>query len=406
MRAIALVLAGLLPCGIACAQAPTRAEEVGMSTARLERARTVLKSAVDERVAGSTVGLIARDGKVVLHEAFGERAPGAPIPRDAIARLASITKTVTAVAVLMLHEEGRLRLNDPVARFIPEFADVKVETGDVGSFVPPTRAVTVHDLLTHQAGLAASGEAADGLWSRARTVGEFATLTAAIPLRSQPGSQYEYGPAYEVLAAIVEKASGVTFARFVQQRILAPLRMHDTYFFVPREKAHRMADMYRKQADGRLAPSPPADPNEPAGTFTSGGGGLVGTVADYHRFTQMLLNGGELDGQRLLGPKTVALLATAHVDAARYGSESGDYGWGLGTRVRTRVTAGGLGSVGAFGWNGGSGTLYLVDPQERLVVIVFAPSVPRTPGIWGDADLRNDFVTAAYQAIVESHADR
>jgi CubicO group peptidase (beta-lactamase class C family) len=402
MRAIAFLLACMISCGVANAQAPVRAEDVGMSTARLERARAVLKTAVDERVAGSAVGLISRDGKVVFHEAFGERAPQAPMTRDAIARLASITKTVTAVAVLMLHEDGRLRLNDPVARFIPEFADVKVEAGDTGkALVAPARAITVHDLLTHQAGLAASGEAADALWSRARTVGEFAALTAAIPLRSQPGSEYEYGPAYEVLAAVVEKASGMSFARFVQQRILDPLRMHDTSFFVPRGKLPRMAGMYRKEADGRLSPPPPADPDEPT-TFTSGGGGLVGTASDFHRFLQMLLNGGELDGQRLLGPKTVALLTTAHVDAARYGSASGDYGWGLGTRVRTRVTAGGPGSVGAFGWNGGSGTLYLVDPQERLVVIVFAPSMPRTPGIWGDADLRNDFVTAAYQAIVES----
>jgi CubicO group peptidase (beta-lactamase class C family) len=359
---------------------------------------------VDDRVAGSAVALVARDGRVVFHEAFGEMEPGVPMTRDAISRMASIGKTITAVAVLMLYEEGRLRLSDPVSRFIPEFSKVAVAgPGAQADGVAPERPVTVHDLLTHQAGLVAEGKALDALWESAPTVDEFARRIAAIPLRFQPGTRFEYGPSYEVLAAVVERAGGLSFGDFLQRRILSPLRMIDTSFFVPAEKRDRYAGIYQKDPAGGLSMFRRRGQEEAPTQFTSGGGGLRGTVGDYHRFARMLLNEGELDGERLLSPKTVRLMITDHVPGKLPGEE---YGWGLGTSVRTRVLSDGIGSVGSYGWNGGTGTLYLVDPLERLIVVVFVPTQPRTPGVWGSSDVRKDFVTAVYQAIVTSHAQR
>jgi CubicO group peptidase (beta-lactamase class C family) len=397
----AFLVAFLFIGGPATAQELARPEGVGVSAVRLERAGAILKRAIDDGVAGSAVGLVARDGQVVFHQAYGEMEPGVPMTRNAISRMASIGKTITAVAVLILYEEGRLRLSDPVSRFIPEFSEVRVAGPGTGgaALVAPARPVTIHDLLTHQAGLAPDGEALDRLWESAQTVDEFARRIAAMPLRFQPGARFEYGPAYEPLAAVVERASGLSFSAFLQQRILSPLHMVDTCFFVPEEKRDRLAGMYQKDSSGRLSLFRRRGQEEAPTQFTSGGGGLRGTVRDYYRFAQMLLNEGELDGVRLLSPKTVQLMTTDHTTGSGAGD---DYGWGLGTSVRVKVRDG-IGSVGSYGWNGGTGTLYLVDPLERLVVVVFVPSQPRTAGIWGQSDVRNDFVTAVYQAIVTSH---
>jgi len=394
--------AALVPGSSASAPDLASPEGVGVSAVRLERAGAILKKAIDDGIAGSAVGLVARDGKVVFHQAYGEMEPGVPMTRDAIARMASIGKTITAVAVLILYEEGRLRLSDPVSRFIPEFSEVRVAgpgpQADAAALVAPARSVTIHDLLTHQAGLAPDGEALDRLWESAQTVDEFARRIAAIPLRFQPGVRFEYGPSYEALAAVVERASGLSFSDFLQQRILSPLHMVDTHFFVPEKKRDRLAGVYKKDSSGQLSLFRRRGQEEVPTKFTSGGGGLRGTVRDYYRFAQMLLNEGE-HGVRLLSPKTVQLMTTDHMPVSGAG---GDYGWGLGVSVRLKVLDG-IGSVGSYGWNGGTGTLYLVDPLERLVVVVFVPSQPRTPGIWGQSDVRNDFVTAVYQAIVTSH---
>ncbi|HEX3557018.1 MAG TPA: serine hydrolase domain-containing protein [Thermoanaerobaculia bacterium] len=409
MHPLVAILVGLLLSVAATAQELSRPEDVGISSSRLERARGVLQTAIDAKVAGSAVGLIARDGKLVFFEAFGEMEPGVPMTRDAISRMSSIGKTITAVAVLMLYEEGRLRLSDPVSRFIPELGKVQVETKRTAaggsSLAALDRPITIHDLLTHEAGLAADGAALDKLWEKARTVGEFAQGLAQIPLRFQPGTRYEYGPSYEVLAAVVERASGMSFKDFLERRILSPLGMRDTTFFVPEEKRSRYAGIYQKDANGKLSMFRRRGQEEAPTQFTPGGGGLRGTVYDYYRFAQMLLNGGELNGQRLLSPKTVELMTSDHIGEHAV-SSSGDFGWGLGTSVRTRVRGAGIGSVGSYGWNGGTGTLYLVDPRERLIVVVFVPSQPRTPGIWGQTNVRDDFVTAAYQAIIESHRMR
>lgn len=373
------------------ASAPDAAD---LSPQRLERARAVLRGAVESRVAGSAVGLIARGGQVVFLEAFGAMEPGVPMTTDAITRWASITKPITAVAVMMLYEEGRLRLADPVARFIPEFEAARVESAD-GSTSPLERPITIQDLLTHRAGLPADGPALDELWQSAKTAGEFARGLAGIPLRSQPGRRFEYGPAYEVLSAVVERASRAPFDEFLRQRIFAPLDMKDTSFHVPEDKRERYAGIYQKTAEGELTLFRRRGQEEAPTGFFSGGGGLRGTIRDYHRFAQMLLNGGEIDGVRLLSPRSVELMTTDHTG----GAGDGDDGYGFGVGVRARLKDGGPGSAGSYGWNGGTGTLFLVDPVEELVVVVFVPSQPRTPGVWSAADVRKDFVTAACQAV-------
>jgi len=395
---------GTAPAGGSAAPASV----VGMSAGGLDRAGALLQAAVEGGVAGSAVGLIARDGKIVFHRAFGEMEPGVPMTPDAISRMASIGKTVTAVAVMMLSEQGRLRLGDPVSRFLPEYREQRVSETDARTgetrLVEPVRPVTIHDLLTHQAGLPSEyepgGEAVQRLWDTARTVSEFAAGLADLPLRFQPASDFEYGPAYEVLAAVAERASGERFDDLLRERVLVPLGMHDTTFRVPDGKLSRYAGIYQVGADGALALFRRRGEEERPTDFTPGGGGLRGTVTDFHRFAAMLLGEGELDGARLLSPLTVRLMTRDHTEG-RFRSSSGDWGWGLGMAVRTRVLGDGPGSVGSYGWNGGTGTLYLVDPTERLIVVVFVPSQPRTPGVGA---LRDDFVTAAYHAIVESYA--
>lgn len=384
------------------------AAAVGMSAERLERAGALLQAAVDGGVAGSAVGLIARDGQIAFHRAFGEMEPGVPMTPDAISRMASIGKTVTAVAVMMLYEEGRLRLDDPVSRFLPEYGEQRVREVDASTgearLVELVRPVTIRDLLTQRAGLPSEyepgGEEVQRLWDTARTVSEFATGLAAQPLRFQPGTDFEYGPAYEVLAAVAETASGEHFDDLLRGRVLSPLGMHDTTFRVPAGKLSRYAGIYQRGAGGELELFRRRGQEEEPTDFTPGGGGLRGTVTDFHRFASLLLGEGELEGTRLLAPLTVRLMTRDHTEG-RFPSGTGDWGWGLGMAVRTRVLGDGPGSVGSYGWNGGTGTLYLVDPTERLIVVAFVPSQPRTPGIGA---LRDDFVTAAYQAIVESYA--
>jgi CubicO group peptidase (beta-lactamase class C family) len=375
---------------------------LGMSSGRLLRARDVLQHAVASHTVGSAVGLVARSGKVLFLESAGEAGPGVPMTVDAIARLASITKPITAVAVLMLWEQGRLDLQDRVDTYIPEFSDVRVAVpGGDGArprLVQPERAITIHDLLTHQAGLVPDGAPElDEIWGEARTVLDFSVRVAAAPLRFQPGTRFEYGPAYEVLTAIIEKITAQSYAKFLTENVLQPLRMTDTYFFVPPEKRQRLAAQYMKDPTGALAMFRARGQEETPSEFYSGGGGLRSTVRDYYRFAQLLLNEGELDGVRLLSPRTVRLMVADQV-GSKYGDDH--YGWGLGVEVRTSPAGAELGSVASFGWNGGTGTLFVVDPREHLIVVVFAPTTPGTPGVNA---VRRSFVTAAYQAVSTSY---
>jgi CubicO group peptidase (beta-lactamase class C family) len=359
---------------------------------RFEPVERQLRLAVTTGTIGSAVGLIARDDSILIRTAVGEIEPGVPMPPNAITRLASITKPVTATAVLLLAEQGKLRLSDRVDTWFPGFGSV-VQQG--GRTVPASRPVTVRDLLTNQAGLATEGAAYDSLFGVA-TADEYARRIGALPLRFQPGTQFEYGccgSAYEVLGAIVERVTGEPYRDFLQSRVLRPLKMNDTYFNVPPEKRDRLAAQYRRDATGTLVPFRRRGQEENETTFFSGAGGLRSTVDDYHRFARFLLNGGELEGVRLLSAESVRAMTTNQVGQ---GYPTAGYGWGYGVRVRTSREPDGSDAIGSFGWNGGTGTLFLVDPTNRLIFVVMMPSNPGTPGVTA---ARNAFVAAGYAVV-------
>jgi CubicO group peptidase (beta-lactamase class C family) len=356
-----------------------------------DEARSVLQSAVANGTVGSAVGLIARGDQILFLGAFGEIEPGEPMPVNAIARLASIQKPITASAVLILQERGELDLDESVDRWFPDFGG-RVLTAD-GDTVAAVRRPTVFDLLTHQAGLVPEGRELDELWEVATTQ-EFARRIGQIPLRFQPGSRFEYGccgSAYEVLAAIVEQVSGRSFKDFLAANVLEPLGMTDTYFFVPESKRHRLAAHYGRDQDGALTVVRRRGQEEPESSFYSGGGGLRSTVPDFDRFLVMLLNGGELDSVRLLSPEAVRMMTTNQVGSSY---PAAGYGWGLGVRVQadTAVSSAGPGS---FGWNGGTGTQFEVDPESGTIAIVFVPTWPGTPGV---SELRTEFISKAIAA--------
>jgi CubicO group peptidase (beta-lactamase class C family) len=335
---------------------------------------------------------------------------------DTLFRLASMTKPVTAVAILMLMEEGKLILSDPVSKYIPEFENPRVAILNAPSdprgagvkLVTADHAVTLQHLLTHTAGLAdgsAEGPAAafwrDAKMSEPLSLAEYAKRVGGLPLRFQPGRQWEYSPGagFGVLGRVVEIVSGMSLDQFFHQRIFAPLGMTDTFFTISQNRLGGVASVYTASATGLVKQPPPAP--LPAGIeFYSGAGGLTGSTADYLRFAQMLLNGGQLDGTRLLSRKSVELMsdnAVGDLNLGNYfveGQELKGYGFGLGVRVRTDTGASGwLGSVGDYGWAGANGTYFWIDPKEQLIgIVMMATRVGR---------LRTEFPNAVYQAIID-----
>lgn len=348
--------------------------------------RAALLSGLETGVGGAAVGLVARGDQILFLEAVGDIGSGDAMPVNAIARLASIQKPITAAAVLILYERGELQLSDRADRWFPGLGQyVLTDAGDT----IPGRAPTIRELLTHRAGIIPFGPELDELWGAASNQ-EFARGIAAIPLRFPPGARFEYGccgAAYEVLAAIVEQVSGISFEEYLEREILGPLHMTDSHFFVPEAKWGRLSAHYGRDGDDRLVARRARGDESPRSEFFAGGGSLRSTVLDYHRFTRMLLNGGELDGVRILRPETVEMMTRNQIGEA-YPVEG--FGWGFG--VRTGAHAGAGWSSGSYGWNGGTGTAFEVDPSTGIVAIVFAPSWPGTPGI---ADWRSRFLDAA-----------
>lgn len=397
--------------------APTP-ESVGLSSARLARLTRAMQQEVDGgRIAGASV-LIARGGKVAYFEPVGRAdvENSVPMAKDTLFRIASMSKAVTTVAAMVLIEEGRLQLADPVSRFLPAFKRTTVVSpsppgAEKGTYavVPARREVTVRDLMTHTAGIPyGNGSAAEAAYRAAGTLGWYLTdqkepigavveRIAALPFDAQPGERWVYGYATDILGAVVERASGMSLDAFVRTRITEPLRMADTYFFVPPEKRHRLAAVYRFGADGKIVRAADAGMGQgdyvdgPRACF-SGGAGLVSTVGDYARFLQMLLNGGELDGMRILGPKTVELMTSNHVGALY---NEGTMGFGLGFEIIEHVGRSGRpGSAGAYGWGSAYGGRYWVDPQEQLVTVF---QIQQTGG---GLELRAKHQMFTYQAIV------
>jgi CubicO group peptidase (beta-lactamase class C family) len=410
----------LLVAPVLRAEAPPAAtpESVGLSAERLQRLRTVMQQYVDEgRVAG-IVTYVARNGRVVHHEAFGKAdvEAGVPMKRDTIFRIASQTKAFTSVAVMMLVEEGKIGLADPLSKYIPAWAKTTVAlpppagavAGSPVSVVSAKRAITIRDLLTHTAGISYGNGPAAEQWKaagiqgwyfadRSEPVSAVVERMAALPMDAQPGEKFVYGYNTDILGVVVEKVSGLSLAEFFQKRITGPLGLVDTQFYLPPAQKGRLAAVYAAR-DGKIERA--TDPKEGQGHYVegprvafAGGAGLLSTARDYGRFLQMLLNGGEIDGVRLLGPKTVELMTVNHVGSL---FSDGNLGFGLGFEIVEDLgRAGRYGSVGEFRWGGAYHTYYWADPQEKLVGVFMTQLLPA-----GDSDLHAKFRALVYQAIV------
>jgi CubicO group peptidase (beta-lactamase class C family) len=418
------ILGGLLIIALAFApavyaQTRSRAvpESVGLSSERLQRLSTALNGYVKSGKLSGGVALVARRGKVVYLEAFGQRdrEAGSLMHPDAIFRIASQTKAVVSVGVMILQEEGRLLLSDPVGKYLPEFLETTVAVPkDGGGYevVKAKRPITIRDLLTHTAGIGYGEGVARDRWQAAGITGWYfadrnepigATVSrmAALPFEAQPGERYVYGYSTDILGALIERVSGEALDAFLRSRILAPLGMKDTHFYLPESKKDRFAVVYLVQPSGGLERAP--DPGSAVGQGAylkgprksySGGAGLLSTATDYARFLQMLLNGGELNGRRLLSRKSVELMTVSHLGDKPF--RNGE-GFGLGFSVVKDLGARGIpGSVGEFGWGGAYHSVYWVDPKEQLVVVYFTQLLRG-----GDIDDHGKLRALVYQAIVK-----
>jgi CubicO group peptidase (beta-lactamase class C family) len=402
-------------------------EAVGLAGNRISQIRTVMSQHVAEKRIPGAVGLIARRGKIAYQEAFGmaDIEAGKPMQLDTIHRIYSMTKPITSVAVMMLYEEGKFQLNDPVAKYLPEFAKMQVgveekdpQTGKpVLKTVPAKRPVTIRDLLRHTAGLTYGffgNTLVDQEYRKARilsdqNLAEFVTHLTRIPLLYEPGTRWNYSVSVDVLGRLVEVLSRKSFDQFLQERIFNPLNMRDTGFYVPPNKKERFAKLYSPTKDGKIQPAaicatrqectekfPNAVPSylEPP-TLFSGGGGLVSTAHDYLSFCQMLLNQGQYDGKRLLSRKTVQLMNSDNLGTIP-GMGPG-YGFGLGFAVsKAPGEAGMMGSPGEYNWGGAAGTRFWIDPQEELIGIFMIQILPHTGLEYG-----SEFRVLTYQSIAD-----
>ena len=391
-------------------------EKAGFSSSRLNRISKAMQGYVDRGDLAGLVTLVARYGKIVHLERFGlmDLEGGKPMQFDTIFRIYSMTKPITSVALMMLFEQGLVRLTDPVARFVPAFGKVKVLARD-GRLVDLDRDITIHDLLRHTAGLSYNGYYEDShelvdklyeevdLWPKGATNEETVRRIAELPLAFQPGQAWRYSVATDVVGHIVELISDMSLAEFFEEQILRPLGMEDTAFYVPAAKADRFAVLYGPTAEGTLEEVDTAIGGDFFDvTLYSGGHGLVSTVDDYLRFAQFILNKGELDGVRLLGPKTVELMTMNHLPSAALPMVMGaeqmpGFGFGLGFSVMLDVALSGLmGSVGLHGWGGWAKTHFWIDPQEQLIGILMVQHIHS-----GTHTVQSDFRTLVYQALVE-----
>ncbi len=394
-------------------------ESVGMSSERLRRLSDAMAGYIERRQVAGAVTLVARRGKVVHFEAQGQRWPeeGASMSRDTIFRIASMTKPIASVALMTLHEEGRFQLRDPIARYLPEFAEMQVATvpdddeylGEAYRLTPARRPITVQHILTHTAGFANNYRGllkADYTKLRTNrdpewTVGDFVSALAKLPLEFHPGDAWHYGPSVDVVGRLVEVLSGQTLDDYLKERIFDPLGMTDTHFYLPESKVDRFAALYRPGEDGTIVLAEAPDLNarhvrEPHKYF-SGSGGLVSTAADYYRFHQMMLSGGELDGNRVLGRKTVELMTANHTGDHGLWLRGPGYGFGLGYSVVTDLGPSAMpASVGSYSWGGAFCTVFWVDPKEELIGILMTQVRPYT-----HLNIRQDLQTLTYQAIVD-----
>jgi CubicO group peptidase (beta-lactamase class C family) len=399
------VLASLLAAP-AFAEAPGR---LGFTSTRLARIGAFLEGFRKRGELAGWVAVAARHGQTAYLDAqgFASLESKTPMRADSLCRIASMTKPITSIAVLMLHEEMRFLLDDPVPAYLPEFRNPKVAVPSQGSpggirLVPASREITIHDLLTHQSGLATGSGPTGELYRHMRstlpaeyTLAEFVPKLAALPLNFEPGTAWEYGLSTDVCGRLVEVLSGRTLEQFFEERIFEPLGMKDSHFVVPEAKLSRLATVYRAGATKGLEPLPLPSPKP---RYLSGGGGLVSTAQDYLRFCQMLLNGGQLGDARLVSRKTIELMTANHL-----GNRSIPIGFlrgntfGLGVAVRNSLgEAGLLGSLGAYGWSGAYNTYFRIDPKEDLILILFVQLFPAN-----NITLQHGFHNAVMQSLAD-----
>ena len=373
-------------------------EAVGVSAERLERIRPVMQGYVDEGHLPGFLTVVARRGKIVHFETMGMRdvEDNKPVEPDTIFRIYSMSKPITSVAVMMLYEEGHFQLGTPVSKFIPEFKNMEVYNEDQTEILETEKEMTIKHLLMHTAGLTYGwgNKPVDERYKASKIFEPNTTLVdmvkklSDIPLVHEPGERWTYGVSVDVLGYLVEVVSGMPFEEFLQTRLFGPLGMVDTGFSVPPEKVDRYAALYRHNREEgqkqRVEDAPLA--NDDVSFFPSGGGGLVSTAADYMRFSQMLLNGGELDGVRMLGKKTVELMRYPHHD---------DW-FGLGFAVVTdKEPPNTLESVGNFSWGGAAATTFWIDPEEELIGLLM------TQLLNNPHPFQQQFKVLTYQALTE-----
>ena len=435
-KAMTMLIVFLLIAASINAETPraSKPEDVGISAERLKRIHSLLQSHIDAGDFSGSVAVVARNGKVAYIDAQGlmDVESKKPMAKDALFRIMSMTKPVVGVAVMMMIEEGKVRLTDPVSRFIPEFKDLKVGIVIPDSAPPATgrgaaptpapapaaggrggrgqrgapprfytvaaeREITIKDLLTHTSGLV-SGAISNSENGKVALKGkesnaDYIPRLGGVPLEFQPGTRWAYSAqaGFDTLVLVVERASGQKFDQFARQRIFEPLAMKDTFFYPAESYNPRIATLYSRGANGLQKQN---NPNFMNGVFFSGGGGLFTTAEDYLQFGLMLLNGGQLNGKRLLSPRTVEMMRSVVIPDTLPGRARGE-SFGLSVRVVTDPIARGTSlSAGSFGWSGAYGTHFWVDPKEKVVAVLMTQT--STTG------LNVDFENAVMQAIIES----
>lgn len=396
-------------------------ESVGFSSQRLGRVNKMMQGYIDDGKLASGLTMLARHGETFHFEPYGvlDLESGTPVERDTLFRIYSMTKPITSAAVMMLYEEGHFSLDDPVGKFIPELASMKVYDGmsETGMrLVDQQRPITIRHLLTHTSGLSYGhhkDSPVEQMYREANitdpdsTMKEMAEKLGKLPLVTQPGTKWRYSNATDVLGYLVEVVSGTPFDRYLQDNILDPLSMKDTSFYVEEENLDRLATVYGASPNGKIVPldNEMVNRQRRPHTLFSGGGGLVSTGADYMRFCQMLLNGGVFGDQRLLAPKTVELMRSNHLTdglkpfavGQSNASDTKGCGFGLGFRVVMDIAQHGIiGSNGIYSWGGAASTVFWIDPQEDLVAILLTQFMPSS-----FYPLRREFQIATYQALVE-----
>jgi CubicO group peptidase (beta-lactamase class C family) len=397
----------------------TEANAVGLSPARLSRIDTIMNQFVSNGKMPGMVAMVARHGKVAYYKSFGKMDIEAnkAMPKDAIFRIASMTKAITSVAVMTLYEEGQFLLTDPISKYIPEFKNPKVvmksPISDSVILVPAKSEITIRELLNHTSGITYGGDSLQGpyykeagmtvgLTPTAGTIKEKVLALAKLPLISQPGEEFHYGMSVDVLGYLIEVISHKTLDEFLRERIFEPLKMKDTHFTLPGSKFNRLASLYKLNKKSSLEKVTTYFPYPARQTYFSGGAGLVSTAEDYVRFAEMLLNKGELEGTRILSRKTIELMTSNSIgdlfifNPFKHNGIMGDkFGYGFGIRTERGVYDE-LESLGIFGWDGAFYTRFWIDPKEDLVGIFLS----QVDSNW-DENLIGKFRVLVYQSIVD-----